>query len=256
MSFYSPQFDVLLIFESPLGSHPPPECVVFEASHTSHTLNWISLVASQTGMKALNSALPREVPPHLLQLVALFQRDTLVPLEDVGSHRRTAPAPLTRSHTFMLKTKLLSLLLIPRLAHHVVEARCREVAVLARVVGEVPEHRDHGPLVLAVAALRLEAIRLQVGAELDARKSGEERLVDGETGIKCVITGLQAFTHLQVRTIFSIIKPSRVRESSVPISADWALLEEIEFTRLSKLRLDVDKPGNMYVASCQSFYNV
>jgi translation initiation factor 3 subunit D len=47
----------------------------------------------------------------------------------------------------------------------------------------------------------------------------------------------------------SFVKPSRVRESSVPISADWTLLEEIEFNRLSKLRLDVEQPENMYVLS-------
>ncbi|KZV91840.1 translation initiation factor eIF-3, subunit D [Exidia glandulosa HHB12029] len=37
-------------------------------------------------------------------------------------------------------------------------------------------------------------------------------------------------------------KQARLRESSVPISPNWKMLEEIEFSRLSKLRLDVDEP--------------
>ncbi|QRV87462.1 eukaryotic translation initiation factor 3 subunit 7 [Ceratobasidium sp. AG-Ba] len=40
-------------------------------------------------------------------------------------------------------------------------------------------------------------------------------------------------------------KPSRTRESSVPISPNWRILEEIEFPRLSKLRLEVDEPETL-----------
>ncbi|KAG9112975.1 hypothetical protein FRC07_007835 [Ceratobasidium sp. 392] len=40
-------------------------------------------------------------------------------------------------------------------------------------------------------------------------------------------------------------KPSRTRESSVPISPSWRILEEIEFPRLSKLRLEVDEPETL-----------
>lgn len=42
----------------------------------------------------------------------------------------------------------------------------------------------------------------------------------------------------------------RTRESSVAISPDWAMLEEVEFHRLAKLRLEVDEPENLYVTSC------
>jgi translation initiation factor 3 subunit D len=35
-------------------------------------------------------------------------------------------------------------------------------------------------------------------------------------------------------------KEQRTRDASVVIGSDWAVLEEIEFSRLSKLRLDVD----------------
>ncbi|KAF8341451.1 translation initiation factor eIF-3, subunit D [Cantharellus anzutake] len=40
-------------------------------------------------------------------------------------------------------------------------------------------------------------------------------------------------------------KPSRIRESSVPISPSWQQLEEIEFTRLNKLHLDVSDPDTL-----------
>ncbi|CUA70366.1 Eukaryotic translation initiation factor 3 subunit D [Rhizoctonia solani] len=40
-------------------------------------------------------------------------------------------------------------------------------------------------------------------------------------------------------------KPSRTREASVPISPTWRILEEIDFPRLSKLRLEVDDPETL-----------
>ncbi|KIK53278.1 hypothetical protein GYMLUDRAFT_179114 [Collybiopsis luxurians FD-317 M1] len=40
-------------------------------------------------------------------------------------------------------------------------------------------------------------------------------------------------------------KNTRTRESSVVISPSWSMLEEIEFHRLSKLRLDVDDPEDI-----------
>ncbi len=42
-------------------------------------------------------------------------------------------------------------------------------------------------------------------------------------------------------------KNNRSRESSVVISPNWDLKEEIEFHRLAKLRLDVDEPEDMFV---------
>ena len=42
---------------------------------------------------------------------------------------------------------------------------------------------------------------------------------------------------------------TRTRESSVAISPQWQMLEEIEFHRLTKLRLDVDDPEDLCVAS-------
>ena len=35
-------------------------------------------------------------------------------------------------------------------------------------------------------------------------------------------------------------KELRVRDASVTVASDWAVLEEIEFSRLSKLRMDVE----------------
>ncbi|KAF8638613.1 hypothetical protein AX17_002154 [Amanita inopinata Kibby_2008] len=40
-------------------------------------------------------------------------------------------------------------------------------------------------------------------------------------------------------------KNNRTRESSVVISPQWSMLEEIDFIRLSKLRLDVDEPEDL-----------
>ncbi|KAK8869935.1 eukaryotic translation initiation factor 3 subunit D [Kwoniella newhampshirensis] len=40
-------------------------------------------------------------------------------------------------------------------------------------------------------------------------------------------------------------KPQRTRDSSVTISPDWQALEEIDFTRLSKLNLNVDEPEDI-----------
>ncbi|KAH9855066.1 translation initiation factor eIF-3 subunit D [Lenzites betulinus] len=40
-------------------------------------------------------------------------------------------------------------------------------------------------------------------------------------------------------------KNGRTRESSVAISPDWAMLEEVEFHRLAKLRLEVDEPEDL-----------
>jgi translation initiation factor 3 subunit D len=44
-------------------------------------------------------------------------------------------------------------------------------------------------------------------------------------------------------------KEQRTRDASVTIASDWTVLEEIEFSRLSKLRLDVDteQPENLSV---------
>jgi hypothetical protein len=38
---------------------------------------------------------------------------------------------------------------------------------------------------------------------------------------------------------------NRTRESSVAISPQWTMLEEIEFHRLAKLKLEVDEPEDM-----------
>lgn len=41
------------------------------------------------------------------------------------------------------------------------------------------------------------------------------------------------------------MQTSRVREGSVVIDPVWRVLEEIEFNRLNKLRLDVDAPETL-----------
>lgn len=42
-----------------------------------------------------------------------------------------------------------------------------------------------------------------------------------------------------------LFKNNRTRESSVAIDPSWQMLEEIEFHRLAKLRLEVDEPEEM-----------
>lgn len=48
---------------------------------------------------------------------------------------------------------------------------------------------------------------------------------------------------------------NRTRESSVAISPQWSMLEEIEFHRLAKLRLEVDEPDELYATKfcCNEF---
>lgn len=41
------------------------------------------------------------------------------------------------------------------------------------------------------------------------------------------------------------IQNNRTREASVAISPQWSMLEEIEFHRLAKLRLEVDEPEEL-----------
>ena len=50
---------------------------------------------------------------------------------------------------------------------------------------------------------------------------------------------------LHLNSLF--LQSNRTRESSVAISPEWSMLEEIEFHRLAKLRLDVDDPEDMFV---------
>ncbi|KDQ08268.1 hypothetical protein BOTBODRAFT_38100 [Botryobasidium botryosum FD-172 SS1] len=40
-------------------------------------------------------------------------------------------------------------------------------------------------------------------------------------------------------------EPSRIRDPSIPIAPSWQMLEEIDFTRLSRLRLDVEEPEDL-----------
>lgn len=44
------------------------------------------------------------------------------------------------------------------------------------------------------------------------------------------------------------MQTNRTRESSVAISPQWSMLEEIEFHRLAKLKLEVDEAEDMSVS--------
>jgi len=41
------------------------------------------------------------------------------------------------------------------------------------------------------------------------------------------------------------VQSQRTRDSSVTVGQDWVMLEEIEFSRLSKLSLTVDTPEEL-----------
>jgi len=47
------------------------------------------------------------------------------------------------------------------------------------------------------------------------------------------------------RTWLTHVQPQRVRDPSVDVGAEWEQLEEIDFSRLSKLRLEVGEPTEM-----------
>lgn len=47
-------------------------------------------------------------------------------------------------------------------------------------------------------------------------------------------------------------RDQRMREASVDIKADWTMVEEIEFSRLAKLSLNVPSPSDVYVAGANA----
>jgi translation initiation factor 3 subunit D len=55
-----------------------------------------------------------------------------------------------------------------------------------------------------------------------------------------------SMVHVTFRMLSSFLsKSNRTRESSVAIDPSWQMLEEIEFHRLAKLRLEVDEPEDL-----------
>jgi hypothetical protein len=68
-----------------------------------------------------------------------------------------------------------------------------------------------------------------------------EAAEDGATGKRSVLP-----RRLQKSKAELILcQNNRTRESSVVISPSWSMLEEIEFHRLAKLRLEVDEPEEL-----------
>ena len=64
--------------------------------------------------------------------------------------------------------------------------------------------------------------------------------------------GGRSLYHLSPYLLYS--QSNRTRESSVAISPEWSMLEEIEFHRLAKLRMDVDDPEDLYVHNSLALY--
>ena len=150
----------------------------------------------------------------------------------VTEHRLLAAELQARSRISMSRTSLLSLLLITRPPPRVVEADLLvDVEVLVEHLGVLAE-----VLLLrgADAVLLLDAVEHSRGIWPVAGEAGG-------IGRKCVTRGSP-----QPSPSFSV-QNNRAREASVVISPSWQMLEEIEFHRLSKLRLEVDEPEELYV---------
>lgn len=82
-----------------------------------------------------------------------------------------------------------------------------------------------------------------VGAAVDLLVVAiKTNVVEGEAGG----TG-RRFVSFMITLICSsiFVQNNRTRESSVVISPQWSMLEEIEFHRLAKLRLEVDEPEEL-----------
>ena len=73
-----------------------------------------------------------------------------------------------------------------------------------------------------------------------AAHQGAEGVVDGETGRRRVLNAL-----FYLSSLLTTLQNTRTRESSVTISPTWRMLEEIEFHRLMKLRLEVEEPDDL-----------
>jgi hypothetical protein len=124
-----------------------------------------------------------------------------------------------------LRTNQVSLLSITRLVHLV-------VAVLSQGVG-----------VLAVAALPITLVHLKE-MPVDLWPIVVLDGVGGKDGGigKKVSNYPNGFLNTNIQ---SYSKNNRTRESSVAIDPSWQMLEEIEFHRLAKLRLEVDEPEEL-----------
>jgi len=130
--------------------------------------------------------------------------------------------------TSMWKTNLASLWWITKLLHHagaVASAVEGPLDVVVLVVGHLTPEVPSG--VLVVDSPSGAAHNVEVGK-------------DGEIGKRS--------TQYPVRlsqSLYSFYQTNRTRESSVAISPQWTMLEEIEFHRLAKLKLEVDEPEDM-----------
>lgn len=188
-----------------------------------HTQNLISLGDLRTGMRLLKTtdSLPLVSHPH----------KTLVG-EDLGVVEGTGPKLLAAelpalSPISTSKTSLLSRL--STIKQHLLAGVVRLLVggVLVEVLPGTPEgHRS----VVVVEALLLEG-----------EPTSAAVVEVGGIGKRYVFHHRRpsSFNHLY------FVQNTRTRESSVVISPQWSMLEEIEFHRLSKLRLEVDEPEDL-----------
>lgn len=132
------------------------------------------------------------------------------------------------SRTSMSKTSLpsrLSIIKRPLLVGVVPSPGAAEAVAVEEPGTTIPEV---GPNVAVAVDLR--------GEETISEAAGEV----GEIGRR-FISKLNVF---RTCGLFSS-QNNRTRESSVVISPQWSMLEEIEFHRLTKLRLEVDEPVDL-----------
>jgi hypothetical protein len=102
-------------------------------------------------------------------------------------------------------------------------------------------------VISGVTHLMLEVIKEEEGDGVASTLEEVVSVAEGEDGgigkrfvLCCFITAVRA----QVAGSH-YFQNNRTRESSVAISPQWSMLEEIEFHRLAKLRLEVDEPEEL-----------
>lgn len=189
-----------------------------------HTQNLINLVVLPIGM------ISQQIIDNLLSAFHLRKTrevEALVAVEEMERRHMEVvpPAPLRISTLKMNRHSPLSTIKQPLpvgVAVLLEEEEAREVR--PHTVREVVIGED--------AAVRLlpEVIKIAV--------------VDGEAGG----TGTRfVFPESLCLLPSNGVQNNRTRESSVVISPQWSMLEEIEFHRLAKLRLEVDEPDELYV---------
>lgn len=157
----------------------------------------------------------------------------LVPEEGELESRPAEPMPSlistlkTNHHSHWSTRKLLALV--------------AERVLRASIAAEAPQERAVEP---AAGEAQVDVMLPKVLADVVQARQRVE--VDGKSGRR--LAAMRFVTAFARKYRPLPLQVNRTRESSVPIQPDWNMLEEIDFPRLSKLRLEVDveEPQTVY----------